>query len=244
MKWKYNNIKERKNVTKKILYVILLVCSFLMGCTKKNQENQLIGYWMGPYAGIIAFTDEKHCTYGNEQCTYQVYDGSHIQIISYNGQDVRDMIFKIENGKLYLKSTGIDTYEEYTKDEKEQKEILRRNQEEKDKQELEIQKREQISKIQEEIDRQECSIKDAKNRIITNKQDIQRWKEDIEERKRACKESIAFGDDKEYSENERDDFIAADNEAIKNCEKRISELKKEIEKCEGIIKELKEEINN
>lgn len=219
-------------------YTALALSLFLSGCSQNVQNEQLIGYWMGPYGGTITFTDEENCTYGTERCTYQIYDDNHIQLVS-SGGDIKDMTFKLENEKLYIKYTGANDYEEFTKDEKEQQEIIERNREEQAAQQRESQKKEQIAEIQAQIDEQEQFIEDAKGRIKTNEKDIQKWEEDIELQKRQCEEAIAFGDDREYQENQRDDFIAADNEAIEECRKRIRELRKEIKGYKAEITKLK-----
>ena len=53
------------------------------------------------------------------------------------------------------------------------------------------------------------------------------WEEAIAQEYIDCQEAIDFGDDREYHENQRDDFIAAHKGSIQGCNDRIAELEAE-----------------
>lgn len=219
----------------------LIICLNLVACSDNKQNEKIIGYWMNSYADTVSFTDEESCSLNNVSYLYKIYDKNHIQFIASDGY-TEEYVYKIENGKLYLKYADKEFYDEYTKDEDEQQEIINNVKQQDLEAAEEIKKQNRIDEIQVSIDECQVLIEDAKLKISNNQSDIEKWEQDIEDRIAACEEAIAFGDDKEYQENQRDDFIAADNEAIQGCLDRIEELQGYIAGHESEIEKLQEQL--
>ena len=76
-----------------------------------------------------------------------------------------------------------------------------------------------ISELQDKIEWNNVAIEN-------NKSDIVKWEEAIEQEYIDCQEAIDFGDDREYHEKQRDDFIASYNKSIQSCNERITELQR------------------
>ena len=79
--------------------------------------------------------------------------------------------------------------------------------------------------------------------ISNNEKGIKKWEQDTIDTIKDCEEAIASGDDREYHENQRDDFIHANNEAIEGCKKRIDEHKEKIEMYKKEIVKIQEQID-
>lgn len=225
---------------KRIALVLVVTTMFLAGCQKKN-EHEIIGYWMNQTANTISFTDEDHCAVGNKSCIYKIYDENHLQFVSSDGY-TQEYLFRIEDDKLYIKTYEMNDYKEYTKDENEQKAILENVKRMEEETERENERLAKLQEIQESINQYQRYIEDANARIQKNREDIEKWEQDSENRRRECEEAIAFGDDKEYQENQRDEFISANEEAIQGCNTRIAELEQEIRGYQDEIKKLENEM--
>ena len=245
----------KRSVCKNLIMVLVLIsCMLLVGCASKN-EKKIIGYWMDDYANTVSFVDESNGSINNDPITYTIYDGDHLQI---RGEDVyvAEHKFYFDGDDLYITPTDDINGDcvRFTKDEKEQKEILARVSKERADAEAELQRQEDIArqeaelqekvdKLQQKIDDCQASIDDIDMRIEKNKSDIIKWEEDIEEQKIECEEAIAFGDDPDYQKSQRDDFIVADKEAIESCKRRIKELETEKVKYQEQMDELKKQLN-
>ncbi|WP_310605377.1 hypothetical protein [Anaerosporobacter sp.] len=225
------------------IVLIIMVCCFLEGCAKENSNKKIIGLWMNQYTDIISFVDVQNCSINNMTYTYRIYDENHLQIIS-NDKYTYEYIFKLDNNKLYLKQNGTDIYEEYTKDEDEQKKILEENKQQVDNNKAENEKQDKINNLKEEVKRYQSLIQDANERISNNKNSIEEWEQDSLDRIAECEEAIAYGDDAEYQINQRDDLLTANNEAIQSCKDRIVELEEEITYYKDEIEKLQEQIDN
>ena len=223
------------------LILFLILCLLRGYSGNKGINEQIIGYWMKSNADTVSFTDENTCSINNSVYSYKIYDNNHLQVIA-NDNYTWEYIFKLENNKLYIKPANSNTYEEYTKDEAEQKKIIEKVQQAKTQAIAEQKKQEKILELNNEIEEYENLIADANWRISNNEKDITRWEQDSINRIKKCEESIAFGDDKEYQENLRDDFLNANNESIQSAKERIQKHKNNISAYEQKIEELKNEI--
>lgn len=245
----------KRSVCKNMIAVLWLInCMLLVGCASKN-EKKIIGYWMDDYANTVSFVDDSNGTINNDPVTYTIYDGDHLQIRGEDGY-VAEHKFYFDGDDLYISPTDDINGDcvRFTKDEKEQKEILTRVSKERADAEAELQRQEDIARqeaeLQEKIDELQGKIDDCQDtiddidmRIENNKSDIIKWEEDINERKIECEEAIAFGDDPDYQTSQRDDFIAADKEAIESCNGRIEELEAEKTKYQEEMDELKKQLD-
>lgn len=244
----------KSSVYKNMIAVLLLISCMLIGCTSKS-EKKIIGYWMDNYANAVSFVDESNGSINNDPITYTIYDGNHLQIRGEDGY-VAEHKFYFDGDDLYISPTDDINGDcvRFTKDEKEQEEILARVSKERADAEVELQRQEDIARqeaelqekiddLQEKIDDYQACIDDIDMRIENNKSDIIKWEQDIEERKIECEEAIAFGDDPDYQKSQRDDFIAADEEAIESCYGRIEELEAEKIKYQEQMDELKKQLD-
>lgn len=227
----------------KLLYVVLVVSFVFCGCSNIGNSNEkIIGYWMNKNADTISFTDESNCSINNNVCSYTIYDDNHLQFISFDKQ-THEYLFKLENGKLYIKEINASSFDEFTKDEHEQAEIIKQVENAKQKALAEKQKQEKITELNEEIQEYQNKIDWSNYVICNNEKDIKKWEQDTIDTIKDCEEAIASGDDREYHENQRDDFIQANNEAIEGCKKRIAEHKEKIEMYKKEIVKIQEQID-
>lgn len=244
------------------LSFILSICIMILCCAcGSNPNKKIIGYWMRGDGYTISFVDESSCSFGEgAPQTYKIYDKNHLQIVDSSSNRVTEFVFEVDGDTLKIRLATEDGYTEFTKNEDEQKKILEELREWEAIALEEQMLQEQIDSIQVQIDSYWNEVVDIQgdidwnnSAIETNKADIVNWEENIEQAYIDCQESIDFGDDKEYHENQRDDFIAAYNEAIQGCNDRIAELEAEnvryqenidliiieIEKLEKEIEELR-----
>ena len=240
------------------LTIILSISIMILYCACGSDPNkEIIGYWMRGDGYIISFVDETTCSLGEgAPQTYKVYDKNHLQIVDDSGNGVTEFVFEVDGDTLKIRLATEDGYTEFTKNADEQKKIMEemREWEAIAREEERIQK--QIDSIQEQIDSYWKDIADIQGdidwnnyAIENNKADIIKWEEAIEQEYIDCQEAIDFGDDREYHENQRDDFIAAHKESIQGCNERIVELEaenvsyqKSIDSIMVEIKELEKEI--
>lgn len=199
---------------RKILLLLLTFSVLLIGCSSKKEK--LEGYWMSDDGETITFLESGEIMIDGITCKYSLDDNKLLLVFLGSNKEFK---YEIKQNKLYITDLENNTTTCYYKDKNKQKEIKK-----------------QVA-INKKID--ECSdkIKDAKNDIQDNKDTIEYYKQDNENRKKSCKEAIEFGDDKEYQENLRDDFIKANNEKIEN-------LKEENKKLEEQINDYQTEIDN
>lgn len=201
--------------------VAMILCFSLFACG--TSDGDFIGYWMDESGDTLSFTDEENCVFNGTAFAYKTYDEDHIQFTSEDGS-VSEGVFYFEEGDLYLKGVDAEEYVRYTKDEEEQQTIRDR---------LKIQ--EQIAEIQ-----GICDELAAKK--VEYQDQIDALREDIQQRKDSCEEAIAFGDDREYHENLRDSFIAADEEKIQICQDASDKLSAQIADYEKEIENLNEQL--
>lgn len=225
----------------KLLYIItvFLSCVLLSSCS--NSTNDIIGYWMDGNGNTLSFSDEENCAVNGSGYQYKIYDDNHIQLIDPL-KNVNELVFKIDSGYLYIKNVESEDYAKYTKNEDEQKEIINRIKEAKAAAEEEAEKQEQIDSIQSKIDKYNRLINDANRRIEINEDDIESWKEDIQDAIDTCEEYRADGYEMEEYEWQRDEMIDVYNEQIKSCEDNIAEINAEIAEYENEIEKLNEEL--
>ncbi len=227
----------------KFLYIVLAVSFVLCGCSNmENNNEKIIGYWMNKNADTISFTDETNCSINNNACSYTIYDDNHLQITSFD-KKTHEYLFKFENGNLYIKGINSQSFDEFTKDEFEQAEIIKQVEFEKQEANAEKQKQEKIAQLKEDIQEYQNEINWSTRVISNNEKDIKKWEQDTLDTIKDCEEAIASGDDREYHENQRDDFIQANNEAIEGCKKRIAEHKEKIEMYKNEIVKIQEQID-
>lgn len=211
-----------------IIIVLLIVCT---SCSQ-NPEKLLEGYWMNESGNTLSFTSENECTANGEQYNYKIYDTDHIQIYKENTCDISEGVFYFEDGYFYLKDPAEEEYIKYTKDEEEQKQILKQ-----------IENQKKIEELENQIVDYQNKIADLEERISNNESDIKNWEQNIQWAKEECQQEIEFGSDREYHENLRDEHIATYEEAIRKCEERIVEFKNEIKKYEQTIETIMNQIS-
>lgn len=250
---------------KKFTLTLILAISIMILCCAcgSDPNKKIIGYWMRGDGYTISFVDESSCSFGEGvPQTYKIYDKNHLQIVDSSGNGVTEFVFEVAGDTLKIRLATEDVYTEFTKNPDEQKKILEEMREWEAIALEEQRLQEQIDNIQEQIDSYRNDVVDIqrdidwnKYAIENNKADIIKWEEAIEQEYIGCQEAIDFGDDKEYHEKQRDDFVAAHKESIQGCNERIAELEEEnvdyqesidliiieIEKLEKEIKELKEQ---
>lgn len=221
---------------KYILTLILLISIIILCCAcGSNTDEEIIGYWMRKDGYTISFVDDNICSLGEgSPQTYKIYDRNHLQIVDSSESGVTEFVFEIDGDTLKIRLAIEDGYTEFTKNADEQKKILEEIRELEAIAREEEREQEQIDSIQSKINSYWDDIADIqrdidwnKSAIENNKADIVKWEENIEQEYIQCQEAIDFGDDKEYHENQRDEFIASYNEAIQGCNERIAELEAE-----------------
>lgn len=218
----------RKFVTPYVLFYLII---FLCCACGNTEKREIIGYWMSEDGSTISFVDETNCSInGGSSRLYKIYDNNRIQITDSLGGGVTEAIFEVKDSKLKIRLATEESYLEFTKNEDEQKEILKKIRE------LEITTFER-EKIQEQIDSYKKQIEEIQRKINgnimaieNNEEEILKWTEAIEQEYMECQEAIQGGDDKEYHENLRDDYIQAYKDSIQACNERIAELQSENEK--------------
>ena len=215
---------------------ILSICIMSLLCACSSSSNKaIIGYWMRGDGYTISFVDDTTCTLGEgAPQAYKIYDKNHLQIVDSTGNGVTEFVFEVEGETLKIRLASEDGYTEFTKNADEQKKILDEMRkwealalEEQRKQEQINNIREQVSLYQNDIAEIQKDIDWNNSAIENNKEDIIKWNEAIEQEYIECQEAIDFGDDKEYQEKQRDDFIASHKESIQKCNERISLLEAE-----------------
>ncbi|MGN0134110.1 MAG: hypothetical protein ACI4AO_05230 [Anaerotignum sp.] len=230
-----------------ILFVYTL--TFFSGCGSDPQKD-IIGYWMRKDGYTISFVDETNCSFSeNSLETYKIYDGNHLQVVNYATNSVSEFVFEINGDTLKLRLPTEDVYTEFTKNEKEQKKIIEEVRERENIEFEEEMLQGQVDSIQEKISNITSEINKIQNEIDwnnlaiqNNRNDIERWKEEIQQEYINCEENISGGMDREYSENERDDFIVAYNESIQSCNERIKKLEAENVEYQNMIATYQSEI--
>lgn len=208
----------------------------ILCCACGNNPNKgIIGYWMRGDGYTISFVDESSCSFGEgSPQTYRIYDKNHLQIVDSSGNGVTEFVFEVDGDTLKIRLATEDGYTEFTKNADEQKKILEEMREWEAIAQEEQRLQNQIDSIQAQIDSYWSDVADIQgdidwnnSAIENNKSDIIKWEEAIEQEYIDCQEAIDFGDDKEYQEKQRDDFIAAHKESIQRCDERIAELEAE-----------------
>jgi len=234
-----------------LLFCIIFLCC---GCGK-SPEEEMIGYWMRSDGYAISFVDESTCSLGGDSLyNYKIYDKNHLQ--ASNDSEVIEFVFNVDGDTLNLGLVNEEGLTEFTKNTEKQKQILEEVREQESLAlEAELLQAE-IDAIKEEIKGYKADIEtlewdiDWNNKAIeTNEADIKVWLDNIEMAKTQCQEAIEFGDDPEYCEKQRDEFIEVYNESIDSCNERIAELeannaeyKKSIESIESEIEKLEAKI--
>ena len=187
----------------------------------------------------ISFVDESSCSFGESALqTYKIYDNNHLQILDVSKNAVMEFVFEVAEETLKIRLTTEDEYIVFTKNADEQKKILEKMQEIEAIALEEQRLQKEIDSVQAKIDSYMNDIEKVQGdidwnnyAIENNKADIIKWEEAIEQEYINCQEAIEFGDDREYHENQRDDFIASYKESIQNCNERIVELEAENVRC-------------
>lgn len=218
------------------LSFILLIGIMILCCACGNNLNkEIIGYWMRGDGYTISFVDESSCSFGEgAPQTYKIYDKSHLQIVDSFGNGVIEYVFEVDGETLKIRLAAEDGYTEFTKNADEQKKILEEMREGEAIALEEQRFQNQIGNMQAQIDSYWNDVADIQAdidwnnyAIENNKADIIKWEEAIAQEYIDCQEAIDFGDDREYHENHRDDFIAAHKGSIQGCNDRIAELEAE-----------------
>lgn len=226
---------------KKGIIGLLMIIFVFSACSRERESIE--GYWMSENGKTISFNSNGKAISNGVSMDYSIYGEDNLSI-SLLGI-ASEYKYTIKKDVLTLIDLNKNKTNTFYRDDKKQQEIINKINESKAKKEQDKMEDEKIVNIEREIDKYKDLIKDAEWRISNNEKDIDRWEKDTVDRINECEESIQNGDDREYQENQRDEFINVNNESIASCKERIDKLnddiiayREEIKRLETRLKEI------